>query len=486
MHENQKVRRLICMRQMLAVLVAGVFLLSPGLAGCAGLAGEARLEIAAWPDLVPESLFAMQEWLAALSLKLYAGEDRSTFTLLDGQREVFTADSRQAGREHSLLLEVPGALAPTEYLGTVDAQPLQTLFGAPVLPDFTGVPEALARLMDALMEGLAPFEASQATRTTIPKVGRAASRLHYVLSADEANAWWQAALPGLLAIVREGTSGLPGAWREAAEQGLKTLRFTGKLTLRRLLDEAQEDLGLQVTAGIEVLGEAWKLELTAGYRAETGLYISLKLPAARGRDRWEALISLALSHKEGVPHTKGDYSLTRVKAGDKRALAGKADLALTPEGGGERLTGTLTAQARYSGSVTLKRDHRLTADLLLEAGGAAGTLNWTEAEGKTALRDLTLSLGVSPGAAPAETSPQARVDLGEAAPAAWEHAARQAENALVPYLRERMLQMPQDTRLLVLHDWGRVRRALTESSMALIPDRGPGAFTVTEDADTLP
>ncbi len=490
MHENKRMRRFICMRRclcrVLALGLAGICLLSPVLAESTGLVGEARLEIAAWPDLARESLEAMQEWLGGLSLKLYAGEGRSAVTLLDGGREVLAADSRQTGGENSLLLEVPGSLAPTLYLGTLDAPPLQTLFGAPALPDPAGVPEALGRLYETLLEGLKPFEESQATRTTIKRVGRAESRLNYVLSAEEANAVWQAALPRLVEIVQQGASGLPAAWREAAAQALSTLRFTGKLTLRRLLDEARGDLGLQVTAGIEVLGEARKVEFTAGYQAQTGLYIKFNFPAARGRDSLEALVSLAFSQKEGVSLVKGDYSLAQAKAGDKRSLKGKADLALAPEGGGMRLKGTLTAQARYSGSVTLKRDHLLAPDMLLESGGAAGALKWTEAEGKTLLRDLTVRLVAGPGAAPPEKAPQARVDLREANPAAREYAARQAAEALVPYLMEKTLQMQEDTRLLVLHDWGRVRRALAESSMEPLHNRGPGAFTVTEDADTLP
>lgn len=60
------------------------------------------------------------------------------------------------------------------------------------------------------------------------------------------------------------------------------------------------------------------------------MYISFKLPAARGRDKLEALVSLAFTRAEDVSHIKGDYSLSEVLEGDKRVLSGKIDLARTP------------------------------------------------------------------------------------------------------------------------------------------------------------
>jgi len=451
-----------------------------------GFVGEAGLSLAAWPDLAPGSLQAMRDWLSGLRLGLYVQEERESFTLYEGERALLRADSARENGVHSLLLSVPDGPAPTLYLGTSEETPLGLLFGAQALPDFSKAWEALPRLSQALLSGLLPFEESQATRTNIRQAGRAESRLNYVLSAQEANAWWQAALPQARTILQEGTAALPASFRAAATAALEGLEFTGKFTLRRLLDGAGQDVGLQAAAGIQVLGEARKLDLTAGFQADNGLYLSLKLPAARGKDKLEALISLAFTHQEGISRAKGDYSLTEVSQGNTRSLAGKVDMSLSPQGAGQRLTGSLTANLRHSGGLTLKRDHSFSPDFLIQTDRLAGQLHWTEAEGKTLLKDLSLTLELSPGTAPAALFPQARVDLAGASQAERDHAARQAAEALMPYLREKLLQLPQETRLVLLHDWGRVRRALGESDTALLSENTPGAFTVTEDADTLP
>ncbi|MEJ1731452.1 hypothetical protein SMA90_34520, partial [Escherichia coli] len=64
------------------------------------------------------------------------------------------------------------------------------------------------------------------------------------------------------------------------------------LTLKRVLDQAGEDLGLQLTGNISLLGRRHRLTLFGGWSA-TGGYLSLKLPAARGNDTFELQLSLA-------------------------------------------------------------------------------------------------------------------------------------------------------------------------------------------------
>lgn len=485
MHEKAGLRRFIGKpgRGLLAAVLAALLALtasapagaeSPGTRP--GFSGEASLSLGAWPDLSPGTLSAMQDWLDGLKLRLYSALEKSGFALLDGGQDVLKVQSRQSGGESLLTLAVPGALAPTEYVGTPGQPPLKLLFGAEELPDLRALADALPRASEALLTGLAPYGKPQEKQTRLKNVGRAESRVSYSLTQEEAGAWWQGVMPEMRAIWREAAAGLPAAWQEEGDQLLGSLRFTGRLSVIRFLDAEGRGLGFQVTGGLEALGQRRKLDLTAGFREETGLYLKLLLPAARGRDRLEALITLDLSGARA----RGDYSLTLIASGDKRVFSGRIDLAL-----GGQIRGDLTVQARFSGDTALKRDHRLTPDFTLSGEEIAGSLRWTETGGGDALRDMTLNLRLTAGGAPEEEIvAQARVDLRNADEAARGHAARQAAEALLPYLRAKLLALPQDTRLLVLHDWGRVRRALGEAPAPGTPETETDSFTVSEGADT--
>ncbi len=136
---------------------------------------------------------------------------------------------------------------------------------------------------------------------------------------------------------------------------------------------------------MDILGRGYRLDLTAGQKADIylGFYLSVKLPAQKGGDKLEGLISLAYAPKgEGGHPVKGEYSLSQVEGGDKRTLSGKVNLALT----GTRLSGEVTAQARLSGSHNVKRDHRLLPDFSLQGAALDGSLRWMETEGKNTLR----------------------------------------------------------------------------------------------------
>ena len=506
MHETGGFGRLMIeragRRRLMAGVLALLLLFSLGSASAAGFGGleaawalsgfggELGLSLNAWPDLSAETLETMQAWMKELRLTAHAreakGEGTSGLALYDGGRLVLQAESHQAGDESRLTLSLPGALAPTAYLGTAETPPAAILFDLSRLPDFGPLLAALPGFSGALIPTLQAYEKAETSSATIRRVGKAASRLSYVLSAEEANAWWQQTLPALLPLWVKAAAGFPGAVREEGARLLSSLRFTGRLSIRRLMDRDGVEIGFQVTAGLELLGKARKLDFIAGHKADTGFYLSLKLPAARGRDSLEALVSLAFPAKEGARGIQGELSLNRVLDGDKRALAAKVDLTIAPEGGGERLGGEITFQRRDTGSAPLKRDYRLTPELLADGGSLAGSLQWVESEGKKVLRDLVLTLALAPGEAPDMPSAQAQVNLRQADERALTYAKQQATQALLPYLREKLLALPQATRLLVLHDWGRERRALDPRDTEPLPRNEAFDFTVTEDAETLP
>ncbi|MGI6695613.1 MAG: hypothetical protein ACOX6O_05165 [Christensenellales bacterium] len=495
MHETGGLRRFMDKRMWALMLVAVMLINMSG--ACAsgfdslgaadelqGLAGEAAISLETWPDISPETLRVMQGWLEGLRLKLYAGEACGVLGLYDGPRQVFLAEDV----DERLTLTAPGSLAPTEYVGSsAEAPPLQTLFDFPPLPDFGPLTASLPRWGEALLEGLRPYEKADEVKTRIKTVGRADSRLVYALGAEEANAWWQQTLPRLLPLWAEGAAGLPKAWRDEGALLLSSLRFTGKLTIRQLLDKEGAALGFQAISTLEVLGQTRKLDVIAAYQEGTGLHLSLKLPAVRGRDRLEALISLAFAKKEAVTPIKGELSFIQSTGGDKLSLTGQADLSLTPEGAGERLGGMITLKLNRTGDTAQKREHQLQPDLLIGESGLAGSLKWVESEGKKLLRDVSLRLELMKAQEmPVTSVPQVRVDLRQADQTALAHARRQAGQALLPWIREKLLALPLETRRLVLHDWGRVRRALAESNQDMISAPQTDSFIVVDDADTQP
>ncbi len=435
--------------------------------------------VQAWPDVAPETLAALQGWLdtAQLSLSLQKQQGRETaLARLSGNGQtVFTLMNRIGGDQADMTLEVPGSLAATRYVGTEALPPWQYLLGTPRLPDVDKATSTLDEIQALSLARLLPFEKAVRSGVSIRNAGRAASQLVYTLNASEAQALWEEAGPKLLPLLGRLADDLAFS-SEDFMMALSSLAFTRALTLKRYLNDNGSGLGFQITGTIQLKGQARGVTVFFG-QSDRGLYLSLKSPATRGGDTLEVRVSLAYA----AGRVQGDWRYKSILTGKKLEASGKVDLKNSPEGQGERISGSLTARLRFPDRTA---DLLLTPDLLLDGSGASGTIKYTEQAGKTVLRDLALSLDLSPVGEIRGPEALAEVRLEQAGAEQIALSAAQVRPALMPALKGFLFSLPLPVRLLVLHDFGRVRRTQGET-VPLTEDGQNNQFTVT-DTDKQP
>ncbi len=449
------------------------------------LSGQAyalRLSVKAlaWPDVSPETLAALQGWLdtAQLSLSLGKEEGRETaLAQLSGNGQpVFTIMNRIGGEQADMTLEVPGSLAATRYVGTKALPPWQRLLGAlPRLTDVSEAGSALKQIAALSLARLLPFEKAVKGGVSIKNAGRAASQLVYALKAEETQALWEQAGPELLPLLARLADELPFL-NEGFLHSLGTLVFTRSFTLKRYLNGDGSDLGLQITGTMEFDGQARKLTLFCG-QSDKGLYLSLKCPASRGGDTLEIQVSLAYA----AGRVQGDWRYKTIFGEEKLEASGKADLKSNPEAAGERIFGNLSMRLK---TPVRTADFLLTPDFRLKDGTAQGTLGYSEREGKSVIRDLAFTLDLLPAGEIKGPEALAEIHLDQAGGEQATLSAAQVRLALMPALKEFLFSLPLPARLLVLHDFGRVRRTQGESVAPLV-DGQIYQFTVT-DTDEEP
>jgi len=447
-----------------------------GLTGQEPLSLDLTAQVSAWPDLSEGTLAALNAWLgtARLSLRLSETAGNLIFSL-DG-KTALTAVAEQDSRGAGLSLEVPGALPATRYLSGAETPPWALLLGAESrLPDFAGAAEALQAVALAAMPGLLPHEKPSRASVSLGAAGRGASRLDYVLNAEETGLFWQAVAPKLLPALARLKNALGGA---SALPDLSGAKPQGGLTVRRVLDKAGADLGFQVTGAFALPGGARRLSLSFG-RSEKGTYLNLKLPALKGGDTLEARLNL----KTPPGKMEGDWRVRSVSGKARRDLSGDVDLWLETLDAQQRVTGLLTVRAQTRGGEA-PQDMRLEArpDLAFGNGALSGTLALRQSEGRALVREVSLGLRAAPGKLPAPPEPLAEVDLRLAGPEVMEREAARLRASLAPLVRQALLALPLPERLLVLHDLGRDGR--TQGDSVAPPEPPLNEFTVSDRLET--
>ncbi len=436
--------------------------------------------VQAWPDVAPETLAALQGWLDSAELSLNIGKEEGRETALarlsGNGRTVFALMSRIGGEQADMMLEVPGSLAATRYVGTEELPPWQNLLDAPPrLPDVQEAKAALNQIAALSIARLLPFEKAVKGGVSIKNAGRAASQLVYTLKAGEAQALWEEAGPALMPLLERLADDLAFS-SEDFMKALSSLAFTRSFTLKRYLNDNGSSLGFQITGTIQLMGQARGVTVFFG-QSDRGLYLSLKSPASRGGDTLEVRVSLAYA----AGKVRGDWRYKSISDGERLEASGKVDLLNSPEGEGERISGSLTARLKFAGSTI---DLLLTPDLLISGGAAGGTIEYIEQAGRNVLRDLALSLDLSPIGEIRGPEALAEVHLEQAGAEQTALSAAQVRLALMPALKDFLFSLPLPVRLLVLHDFGRVRRTQGESAAPLV-DGQAHPFTVT-DIDEQP
>jgi hypothetical protein len=435
---------------------------------------EITAGVKAWPDLAEASLGAMQAWLDASGLSL-------TFREREGQAEG-SALLKNRGlplfqlltRPAEMRLEVKNSLS-ARYIGTMQSPPWEKLLGVKTnFPDAGEAQAAWGELVALALPLLAPYGETLTKSVTVKNAGRGVTQVVYQMTAEESQALWQEALGELLPILDRLLAYLPQ--RDTISRALLAIAFTRTLTVKRFLTAEGKDLGLQITGEVDLLGKARRLTLYGGL-SETGLYLSLKLPASRGTDTLALQVSLAFSPGRLI----GDLRLETLNGKEGLTLSGKADFLSEAEEGGEHISGALTLREAHKGQLRYTVNYTLNPDFIISGGALTGTLAFVQTEGKENLRDLSFSFSLQPAAWPDVQPALSEMDLSRAGEEEIALAQSQIRAAFVPAIREFLFTLLMETRLLVLHDWGRIQRTEGDSVPPL--PEGTEAFTVTDSDD---
>ncbi len=438
-----------------------------------------QAEVKTWPDLSEQSLLTLQDWLknAQLSLSAHPNAGQSALTLTQKDTSVLSLFTEQGDINR---LSVSGADGATTVYVSEIALPWQTLLGVnPILPRFSLALDALKRFAVKALPVLVPYEKPVKTTITIKNVGKGTSQLVYTLKKAEAQEAWASAKPELLPLMEQFADALLPSHAEEFKAALTQLDMNGALTLKRFLDAEGRDLGLQLTGTILLNEQSRKLTLFYGL-SDTGLYLSLKLPATRGRDTLELQVSLATK----TDRVTGDWRLKQVTGKNTATLTGDLDLKTARGPSGRGVTGEVSALYKTTGEVKTSLSYTLIPDLVFVGSKVDGTLVLSRRDGKTLTHDLLLRLSGDQSGSLQAPAAMAEIHLDGAAQAEIDLAALQLKTRLVSQIKSFLLALPQETRLLVLHDLGREQR--TEGESVDIPQNDNLSFTVTEETTTPP
>lgn len=430
-------------------------------------------DLAAWSELPDDDIPAVAEWLSKLSLRLHAASGAAhnwDMSLAHDDQDVLRVSSEQRGDDLTLTVSPPA----TAYMGTVEREPLSLLLGddAPT-SDWASLPGLADRLqgaLPALWEALAPYGEHSQKRQTIRNVGTAVSRIEYTLSAEQWNTLWPQLSPALTLALRD---------ESPAGDFIRSLRFTGEGSLRRLLDRDGRDIALRF-AGRMMAGDTTERHITllVGRAPGKGLYLNLKAPQTDGSNTLEIALTAALADKPGLRTLSADWAMTRRQDGPRHTQQGALTLRSRDENQGEAWSGRLRVTDRPPGGKASR--YTLTPTLTIAQGQAQGTLHVKqETGGKTAL-DVTLTLDAAPAPLPPIPTPQRSLNLRDTANTQASATQQTLSMNLLTALRGLLMKLPEPQRLLLIHLMGRDLRT-QDIHAPEIPDASNHYLVTTEE-----
>lgn len=313
-------------------------------------------ELETLSPLSEASLAVVNGWLGRAKLRLTSmeGANRSlnqAELLLDGN-SVFSA-AAQGQTDYTLTVFSPSGGAYLTAPGLPDALALLSgqADGLPQPGKFLDAYFSLApRLYEYLSTVTTPKKSSE--KTSIKNATASAGYENYILTADEMNASWPKILETLLPALQSGLQNAPGA-AQSLEELLRSLTFSGECRFKRFLDKAGEDMGLQFTGRAQRGDDdVRKITLFGGYTAGKGGYLSLALPAVKGKNNWKLTCTGKLTEKSGQRTLTLSSAYNRVYAGETASATLEASLKNALKNDTEAWSGKITLTQQKNGKKT--------------------------------------------------------------------------------------------------------------------------------------
>lgn len=209
--------------------------------------------------------------------------------------------------------------------------------------------------------------------STSIKNSRASSQyIDYRLTADQMNATWAGIIDAMLPAFDKAMLAAPEALREARAL-LARLEFSGECRFKRMLDKAGEDVGLQFT-GIAADGEdKRKVTVFGGYTEGEGMYVSLALPAVKGKNNFKLTVSFKLTQGKSINKLVTDITYNNVYDG-RTTTASLSSTLNNKTTDGEVITGKVTLTVTKD---KVKTVYTLTPELTAQNGELTGVVAFT-------------------------------------------------------------------------------------------------------------
>ena len=333
-----------------------------------------------------DSLEIVNDWLSHMQVRCFAGTNTRAELLRDGEAVYALSVQKQSG--YTLTSFSPSGNAYLTAPQGPDA--LALLAGGAEIPSMGALQEAYAAVAPALfgkLEELAPGKLTKEP-TSIKNAAASAAYQTYTFKNGALNEIWPQLLDAALPPLAQALAEHPG-WYARAEELLRGLEFSGECRFKRFLDKDGRDMGMQLTGRAARGDDARKVTLFGGYTADRGGYVSLSLPAVKGKNNLKASWSEKLTQKNGLNTLAVEAEYKRTMDGKTVSASLNGTLKNTIKDGDEHWTGKMTA-ARTENKV--KTTWILTPDLAFTDGGLEGTINLQKKEGNTVKAKVNLQL----------------------------------------------------------------------------------------------
>ncbi|MBE5782757.1 MAG: hypothetical protein E7329_05495 [Clostridiales bacterium] len=323
-------------------------------------------------------------------------------------------------------------------------------------PLIANLPQLYTQWAPALYPLLSEYAAPKKSKTTTSIKNATASSAYenYTLDADTMNAAWPRILNTLLPLLQDALQDQP-AWYQEAEKLLSSLVFSGSCRFKRFLDKQDGDMGLQFTGNAALGGDVRKVTLFGGYTPDKGGFVSLALPAVKGKNNFKISFTGKITSKETKKETQKTLTLegsyTRTMDGEKEsaALTGSCKNIIQQENGSEAWSGKFTVDTNLNGE---KNTWTLTPALSATDTGLSGTVDVRKKEGNTQVLKGQVILALTPEAQMPLPSAASALDLrlmtSQQARANLMGEMKSLSRLLLDWLDT----LPKETRALLTHD----------------------------------
>ena len=397
--------------------------------------------------LSEESLNIVNGWLEGLALILTVNGDTQASAMLDGETLMDVTVRRQNGYTVTSFAPSGGV-----YLTDEGEDALHLLTGkASVYPDVRELLEAYQRIAPAFFPILAGETAPKTVKdaTSIKNASASAAYENYLFKDGAMNSVWsKAAEEGILPVLKETLRDRPD-WYRLAEETLLGMEFSGESRVKRFLDKDLADMGLQLTGQAAIRGEKRKITLFGGYTPGKGGYVSLSLPAVKGKNSLKITFGGKLTEKNGVRTLTLDGAYACNQDGISEEMSLSASLKNAVKDGREDWSGKITL------TVTRNKEKAvwtLTPEMAFTEEGLQGNITVQKKVGKSVRLKATVRASLK---APEEISAPMAYSAKDLRGLSPEEARVQVQAEWIPLteaIARLISHLPQEARALLLHD----------------------------------